>query len=127
MKHLIVPLAATLIASQLQAATQMPSQLRGGIETTQATIAKALAMKKQGWEYVMPKPKSPQAAWGNPDRRTTWWNGYWINRNSNQYSSKEPVLKDGKYVGDGVNVTGERRGGSPNRLRSEMAGSFTTW
>ena len=119
-RFLTVPLALVLSAIAIQAAPPIPSELRGGIETSQAAIDKALAMQKQGWEYVMPMPKSPQAAWGNPDGRTTWWNGYWINRTTKQYSSTEPVLKEGKYIGDGKNVSGMRRGGSPAGQPSDI-------
>ena len=117
---LIVPLILILSASAVRAAPTIPAELRGGIETTQVTINKALAIQKDGWVYVMPMPKSPQAAWSNTDGRTTWWNGYWINKTTKQYSSTEPSLKDGKYVGDGVDVSGWRRGGSPRSRPSEI-------
>jgi len=90
-----------------------PAGLRPGATADQTTIAKATELQKQGWEYVMPVPKSPQAAWGNRDGRTTWFNGYWINHSDNTYSSAEPTLQNGKYVGNGVNPVGWRRGGSP--------------
>jgi hypothetical protein len=112
---LIVPLAIVLAVSRIQAAPTIPNELRAGIETTQRTIDKALAMQKDGWEYTMPSPKSSQAAWGNSDGRTTWFKGYWINQITKQYSATEPVLKDGKYIGDGVDASGWRRGGSPRR------------
>ena len=114
-RFLIVPLILILSASAIQAAPSIPNGLRGGIETTQVTIDKALAMQKDGWAYIMPEPKSPQAAWGNTDGRTTWWNGYWVNKTTKQHSSVEPTPKDGKYDGDGVDASGWRRGGSPSR------------
>jgi hypothetical protein len=93
----------------------IPASLRGGIDVDQQTIDTALEMQKQGWTYAMPRPKSKQAAWGNTDGRTTWWNGYWHNAKTNQYSSITPKLKDGVYIGDGRNPSGWRRGGSPGR------------
>jgi len=92
---------------------EIPSELRGGIKADSATIQKALEMKKQGWVYIMPEPKSPQAAWGNHDGRTTWWVGYWVNEKADETSSVEPVLENGKYVGDGHGSPGWRRGGTP--------------
>ena len=41
--------------------TKIPSSLRGGIRVDQHTIKIALAMQSQGWEYIMPVPKSRQA------------------------------------------------------------------
>jgi hypothetical protein len=93
---------------------EIPSELRGGIQADNATIQKALEMKRQGWTYIMPEPKSAQAAWGNRDGRTTWWVGYWTNEKNGETSSAEPVLKNGKYVGDGHGVRVWRRGGSPS-------------
>lgn len=34
-----------------------------------STYAVALEMRAQGWFYIMPEPKSPQARWGNKDGR----------------------------------------------------------
>lgn len=92
---------------------EIPPELRGGIQADNATIQKALEMKRQGWTYIMPEPKSAKAAWGNKDGRTTWWVGYWTNDKTTETSSDEPVLKNGKYVGDGQGVRVWRRGGSP--------------
>jgi hypothetical protein len=91
----------------------IPPCLRGGIKADQETIKIALAMQEQGWEYIMPEPKSPQAAWGNTDGRTTWYVGYWRNSKTGETSSSTPKLQDGKYVGDGSGGPGWRRGGSP--------------
>ena len=95
--------------------TKIPSSLRGGIKADQNIINTALQMQKQGWAYVMPRPKSKQARWGNADGRTTWWIGYWHNEKAKQYSSSIPKLKEGVYVGDGKASRGWRRGGSPRR------------
>ena len=75
----------------------------------------AYSLASQGWRYVLPQPKSNQAAWGNSDGRTTWWYGYWENIETNEYSSKKPQFgQSGIWVGDGQNQKGYyRRGGSP--------------
>ena len=104
-----------LCASILAGKPEIPSILRGGIKVDQKTIAIALEMQKQGWAYVMPRPKSPQARWGNTDGRTTWWVGYWHNKTTKKYSSTTPQLKGKTYVGDGKGGPGWRRGGSPRR------------
>lgn len=79
-------------------------------------IEEACLLAAQGWRYTLPQPKSKQAAWGNPDGRTTWWYGYWENINTNEYSSKKPKLgQSGIWIGDGQNQRGYyRRGGSPS-------------
>jgi len=94
--------------------SQIPPELRGGIQADSATIQKALDMKAQGWIYIMPEPKSAQAAWGNRDGRTTWWIGYWENGITNETSSTEPTLQNGKYTGDGQGGRAWHRGGSPS-------------
>ena len=78
-------------------------------------IAEAYSMAVQGWRYSLPQPKSPQAAWGNRDGRTTWWYGYWRNTQSGKHSSIKPQLsKAGIWIGDDQNLAGYyRRGGSP--------------
>lgn len=91
----------------------IPSSLRQGIQVNQKTINIALEMQKQGWKYIMPRPKSPQAAWGNSDGRTTWFRGCWVN--GDKTSSTTPVLKESLYVGDDLGSLGWRRGGSPRR------------
>lgn len=93
--------------------SKIPSSLRGGIKVDRETINVALEIQKHGWIYVMPRPKSKKARWGNTDGRTTWWIGYWQNNKMNQYSSTTPKLKGGVYVGDGKGGYGWRRGGSP--------------
>lgn len=109
--------AASLVAfvfSTMAQQSVIPSSLRSGIKVDQQTIKTALAMQEQGWEYVMPSPKSPQAAWGNTDGRTTWYVGYWQNSKTGENSNATPQLKSGKYVGDGAGGSGWRRGGSPS-------------
>lgn len=88
--------------------------LRGGIDAGPEIIAIAQDMKKQGWVYVMPEPKSPQAAWGNGDGRTTWWVGYWQNTKTEETSAATPSLVNGVYRGDGKGQRIWRRGGSPS-------------
>ncbi len=56
---------------------QTPPFLRRGIQADKATLSAAVELYSQGWRFTMPRPKSAQAAWGNYDRRTTWWYGYW--------------------------------------------------
>jgi len=92
---------------------QIPQGLRRGIEADSATVQKALEMKRQGWTYIMPAPKSAQAAWGNRDGRTTWWAGYWKNNKTNETSSSEPILDNGRYRGDNNGVRYWRKGGTP--------------
>jgi hypothetical protein len=57
----------------------------------------------EGWCFFPPLPKSKQAAYGNYDRRTTWWHGYWINDNLKECSGKVPryIEKQDIVVGDG--------------------------
>lgn len=112
----ILALFILIIATLANAASApIPETLRGGIETDQKTIDLAIEIQNQGWEYVMPQPKSNQARWGNHDGRTTWWAGYWKNYLSKQTSSALPSLKDEKYEGDNQGGRSWRRGGSPGR------------
>jgi hypothetical protein len=100
---------------QAQTTNAAPSELRKAkFSCDSATIQKALDLKKAGWTYVMPAPKSPQAAWGNTDGRTTWFVGYWKNNKTKATSSKQPTKDDaGQFVGDGNGARSWRRGGSP--------------
>ncbi len=101
-------------AACLAATTSVPPPLRGGIDCDNATIALALELSQQGWVYIMPQPKSPQAAWGNRDGRTTWWIGYWADEQTNATSVAQPKRDtNGRYVGDGLGRPRWRRGGSP--------------
>jgi hypothetical protein len=93
----------------------IPKSLRGGIDVKHSIIQTALAMQTQGWEYVMPQPKSPQSAWDNTDKRTSWWVGYWYNNKTDTYSSTTPQLKEGKYVGDEIDARGWKTGGRPRK------------
>lgn len=90
--------------------------------TNTKILNKAKEMKRQGWEYIMPKPKSSGADWTVKDGRTTWYNGYWINRTKKDKSYEEPKLKDGIYVGDNQTVevwTTIRRGRPKNPTEIE--------
>ena len=71
----------------------------------------ATELVARGWAYVMPRPKSSQAKWGNTDARTTWWTGYWKNGDLDLVSTAQPSESDG-FKGDGEQP-GWRRGGSP--------------
>jgi hypothetical protein len=92
-------------------------QLRKGISASDSDIKIACEMLAQGWKYTMPRPKSAQAAWGNSDGRTTWYNGFWYNSISNLYSVVTPTRKDsGLYLGDNQNTSNSwRNGGSPRK------------
>jgi hypothetical protein len=105
--------------SRTQTATvrdnQIPTFLRGGISADTATISAAIELYDQGWKYIMPRPKSAQAAWGNGDRRTTWWYGYWENTMTGAVSKTDPVKRsNGLYYGDNQDLRNTwRNGGSP--------------
>lgn len=117
MKQKAFMLAASFVSvviSLMAQQSEIPSSLRGGIKVDQQTIKTAIAMQEQGWEYIMPEPKSAQAAWGNPDGRTTWYVGYWRNSKTAETSSSPPKLKNGRYVGDNSGGPGWRRGGCPS-------------
>ncbi len=94
---------------------QIPSFLRGGISADSATISAAIELHDQGWKYIMPRPKSAQAAWGNGDGRTTWWYGYWQNGKTGAVSKADPVKRsNGLYYGDSQDLRNTwRNGGSP--------------
>lgn len=117
MNRRIPALAALFIGyavACLAAETSIPRPLRGGIDCDQATIALALDLNHHGWVYLMPQPKSPQAAWGNRDGRTTWWIGYWVNEQTKATSLAQPQRDtNGQYVGDGLGGPRWRRGGTP--------------
>ncbi len=55
--------ALLLLSSSLGFGEQapIPSSLRGEIKVDQETVAIAIEMEKEGWVYVMPRPKSTQA------------------------------------------------------------------
>jgi hypothetical protein len=94
----------------------VPAELRQGVSCGKAAIETALTLKRVGWTYIMPQAKSPQAAWGNHDGRTTWWVGLWTNEKDKSSSAIQPKKDDsGKWVGDGKGIRFWRRGGSPPR------------
>jgi hypothetical protein len=101
-----------------QTTNSIPAELRqGNFSCDKATIQTALELTRAGWTYIMPEPKSPQAAWGNTDGRTTWWIGYWINSKDNSTSLARPKKDaDGHLAGDGNGGHIWRRGGSPPPL-----------
>ena len=94
---------------------QIPPFLRGGIDVDHALLVQAVEMQLQGWRYTMPRPKSSQAAWSNPDGRTTWWLGYWYNTTTQSYSQETPYKRaNGHYYGDGQDLRNQwRNGGHP--------------
>lgn len=94
--------------------TSSEIELRSGVNATADETALARQIVAHGWEYLMPRPKSAQARWGNTDGRTTWWNGYWKNGDTGRSSSATPSANDG-FAGDGRGLQGWRRGGSPRR------------
>jgi hypothetical protein len=95
---------------------QIPNYLRQGIQANRDEIIQAIQMYEQGWRYTMPLPKSAQAAWGNSDRRTTWYNGWWYNEITGHYSSTTPEISNsGLYLGDRQNESNTwRHGGCPH-------------
>jgi len=121
--HTFSPALAVLIAAMFSRAlafadtNAIPPELRAGSFTPdKATRQNALELKRVGWTYIMPEPKSPQATWGNHDGRTTWRVGYWINDKDRSTSSGQPKKdENGKLLGDGKGFKAWRRGGSPPR------------
>ena len=89
--------------------------LRKGVNASAEESYEACLLKSQGWIYVMPSPKSDKAAWGNKDKRTTWWLGYWYNEITNEYSETKPRQNEyGIFYGDKNNIKGKwKNGGSP--------------
>ena len=110
-----VILALTTAPLNAQPTNSIPPGLRNGnFECDQATIQAALELKVAGWSYIMPEPKSAGAAWGNPDRRTTWWVGYWMNKKTKDTSLDQPKKGDGvRWAHDGKGLRAWRQGGSP--------------
>ncbi|MCP4835905.1 MAG: DNA/RNA non-specific endonuclease [Phycisphaera sp.] len=93
------------------ASPDAPLALRPGRTPSPIDRATATALVTRGWRYVMPRPKSSRAAWGNTDARTTWWPGHWMNSRLDRASTTQPTRDDG-FRGDGVEP-GWTRGGSP--------------
>jgi hypothetical protein len=90
-------------------------QLRpASFPSDRATMELALELKRAGWTYIMPQPKSMQARWGNVDGQTIWWVGYWTNERDDTSSSIQPQKgARGHFIGDGKGSRHWRRGGSP--------------
>jgi hypothetical protein len=112
---LILSLNTGAAVAAADTTNSIPKELRAAkVTCDKATIDVALELKRAGWTYIMPEPKSPQAAWGNRDGRTTWWLGYWVNKNSDSTSATQPARDaNGKLSGDGKGSRSWRRGGSP--------------
>lgn len=104
---------ATFLGSIGLSAVEIPAGLRTGALADAATLQTAVSMRGDGWYYIMPRPKSGQASWGNPDGRTTWWEGYWENRLRGETSRTQPTRIEQGWKGDGEAAPGWRRGGSP--------------
>jgi len=84
-------------------------------EASVATVNTALRLKAHGWRYIPPRPKSPQAAPDNPDRRTTWYLGYWHNTKTGatlQHVPKGSTRKETPFS-DPTAPTRWRTGGPP--------------
>jgi hypothetical protein len=87
-------------------------KLRTGYSAKEKEITAATQLVQAGWQYIMPRPKSSKASWGNYDGRTTWWPGYWSNSGSGRTSINQPKDSD-NFRGDGTGTPGWRRGGAP--------------
>jgi hypothetical protein len=113
----LIALLAFLVPEHTFAETtnSIPAELRAAkFSCDQATIQAALELKRAAWTYIMPEPKSAQAAWGNTDKRTTWWVGYWVNGTDRSTSATQPKNDaSGKLTGDGTGGRAWQRGGSP--------------
>src|SRR5271157_3879554 len=112
---LTLMLGAAMYAPAVGAPTSPSVQLRfADFSCDKATIKTAVELKRSGWTYIIPEPKSPQAAWGNHDGRTTWCVGYWVNGTTGATSSTQPTKRsDGGWLGDGYGHRTWRRGGTP--------------
>lgn len=66
---MLVAFFLALILTGYAARSDISPPLRGGIDCDKATIALAFELSQQGWVYIMPQPKSPQAAWGTLHER----------------------------------------------------------
>ena len=126
---LLLVLALATAPLNAQTTNSIPSQLRkGNFECDQPTIQAALELKVAGWTYVMPEPKSSEAAWGNSDKRTTWWIGYWTNRVTKTITSAPPKPGDkSRRGGDGNGARQWRSGGSPQPPHESRMAVFRVW
>ena len=119
LKHLfalvVLMLGAVSCTPAADTTNSIPLELRSGdFSCDKSTIQTAAELKHAGWTYIMPEPKSPQAAWGNYDGRTTWWVGYWVNRTTSATSFTQPTINsNGEIIGDGNGYLAWRRGGTP--------------
>lgn len=98
-----------------------PGKILVASERAKGCTTEVSCLRQEGWRFHAPRPKSAQAAWGNYDRRTTWYFGYWAKDGGTEYSENTPaVRRQGKLVvieGDGVNNSQYyRHGGSPGLL-----------
>lgn len=107
----LAPTATPNAAASTQPASTPDAGLRSGIQAPAADITLATKIKAAGWTFMMPRPKSSKARWGNSDSRTTWWPGHWQGP-AGRYSSSQPKEIDG-WTGNGVRNTDWRKGGTP--------------
>ena len=105
------PRASRTPRSPATDASDADPTLRPGRDASESDLAAARELLVRGWIYVMPRPKSSKAAWGNRDGRTTWWAGHWRNTSTGRTSMERPSAAD-DFRGDGTEP-GWRRGGSP--------------
>ena len=84
-----------------------------GDAASASDVALADALKTAGWHYEMPQPKSKTAKWGNFNKGTTWFPGYWLNATTNKTSATQPVASD-NFKGDGLPKPAWVKGGSPS-------------
>ena len=101
----LLPLAHTAWAKK---GVKIPSSLRQTlpiqVATTldQPTIDTALAMQRDGWRYMMPRPKDRHTSWRNYNSEGIWWAGYWQNSFMGMVSTVTPYWDEevGRYVGN---------------------------
>ncbi len=84
-----------------------------GDAASASDVALADALKTAGWHYEMPQPKSKTAKWGNFNKGTTWFPGYWLNATTNKTSATQPTASD-NFKGDGLPKPAWVKGGSPS-------------
>ncbi|MSR41077.1 MAG: hypothetical protein EXS10_04160 [Phycisphaerales bacterium] len=87
-----------------------PIGFENGAPTGDQYLADAL--KNAGWSYELPQPKSKTAKWGNFNKVSTWWPGYWVNAKTSATSATQPVESDA-FKGDGLPKPAWKNGGSP--------------
>lgn len=96
---------------------QYKHTLRQNINATDQEIITACEMRQQGWIYIMPAPKSDEAAWFNFDADAEWYNGWWSNFHTQKYSKTTPILQpNGRYEGDDIDLSNTfSKGKSPSK------------